>query len=140
MNETKTTSTSPLDQPSEWNFPILATSPDEAERLARYLSGAILACGGWILSRGTRGEKCAEIDFEFPRANCVEIYSVLIASGLTLSQEAHIKLTELCQCTLYMLALKSLEAVRLQLTVYTGAIKAGEHDSVVSINTKDKAA
>ncbi len=111
-------------RPAEWNFPLIATSSDDAERLSRYLSGAILACGGWILTRGTVGDACAEIDFEFPRANCVEIYSVLIAAGLTLSQEAHLKLTELCQCTRYLLAAKSLDVVRLQLTVYAHATDA----------------
>jgi hypothetical protein len=29
----------------------------------------------------------------------VDIYSVLIAAGLELSQQAHIRFTELCQCT-----------------------------------------
>jgi hypothetical protein len=37
--------------------------------------------------------------FEFERQACVDIYSVLIAAGLELSQQAHIRFTELCQCT-----------------------------------------
>jgi hypothetical protein len=37
--------------------------------------------------------------FEFERQACVDIYSVLIAAGLELSQNAHIRFTELCQCT-----------------------------------------
>jgi hypothetical protein len=37
--------------------------------------------------------------FEFERQACVEIYSVLIAAGLDLSQSGHIRFTELCQCT-----------------------------------------
>jgi hypothetical protein len=37
--------------------------------------------------------------FEFERQACVDIYSVLIASGLELSQNGHIRFTELCQCT-----------------------------------------
>jgi hypothetical protein len=37
--------------------------------------------------------------FEFERQACVEIYSLLIAVGLELSQSAHIRFTELCQCT-----------------------------------------
>ena len=133
MSETlRNTSEFDASQPAEWNFPLIATSTDDAERISRYLSGAILACGGWILTRAVAGEHCAEISFEFPRANCVEIYSVLIASGLTLSQEAHIKLTELCQCTLYLLASKSLEVVRLQLTVYTRAA-SGREDALVPL-------
>jgi hypothetical protein len=37
--------------------------------------------------------------FEFERQVCLEIYSILIAAGLELSQSAHIRFTELCQCT-----------------------------------------
>ena len=37
--------------------------------------------------------------FEFERQACVDIYSVLIAAGLELSQSGHIRFTELCQCT-----------------------------------------
>ncbi len=37
--------------------------------------------------------------FEFERQACVEIYSMLIAAGLELSQSGHIRFTELCQCT-----------------------------------------
>ena len=36
---------------------------------------------------------------EFERQACVDIYSVLIAAGLELSQSGHIRFTELCQCT-----------------------------------------
>jgi hypothetical protein len=37
--------------------------------------------------------------FEFERQACVDIYSVLIAAGLELSQSGHVRFTELCQCT-----------------------------------------
>jgi hypothetical protein len=37
--------------------------------------------------------------FEFERQACVDIYSVLVAAGLELSQSGHIRITELCQCT-----------------------------------------
>jgi hypothetical protein len=37
--------------------------------------------------------------FEFERQACVDIYSVLIAAGLELSQNGHLRFTELCQCT-----------------------------------------
>jgi hypothetical protein len=37
--------------------------------------------------------------FEFERQACLEIYSVMIASGLELSQHGHVRFTELCQCT-----------------------------------------
>ncbi len=37
--------------------------------------------------------------FEFERQACVDIYSVLIAAGLELSQSGHLRFTEFCQCT-----------------------------------------
>ncbi len=37
--------------------------------------------------------------FEFERQSCIDIYTVLVASGIDLSQSAHIRFTELCQCT-----------------------------------------
>jgi hypothetical protein len=37
--------------------------------------------------------------FEFERHACVDIYSLMIAAGLELSQSGHIRFTELCQCT-----------------------------------------
>jgi hypothetical protein len=37
--------------------------------------------------------------FEFERQACVDIYSVLIAAGIELSQSGHLRFTELCQCT-----------------------------------------
>ena len=107
----------------EWNLVLLATSPDGPERVLRFLAGAVCACGGWVLSSGSSGEQCAEIEFEFPRANCVEIYSVLVATEVTLSQEAHLQLTELCQCTNYLLESKAYDIVRLHLTVYTRAAR-----------------
>jgi len=37
--------------------------------------------------------------FEFERQACLDIYTVLIASGVELSQGGHSRFTELCQCT-----------------------------------------
>ena len=37
--------------------------------------------------------------FEFERQACLEIYSLMIAAGLELSQNGHVRFTELCQWT-----------------------------------------
>jgi hypothetical protein len=63
------------------------------------LTGAILGCGGWVLSRGANDTGMVSMLFEFERQACVDIYSVLIAAGLELSQAGHVRFTELCQCT-----------------------------------------
>jgi hypothetical protein len=76
-----------------------AISIEEPSRLVKTLTGAILGCGGWVLSRGANDTGTVNMLFEFERQACVDIYSLLIASGLELSQSGHIRFTELCQCT-----------------------------------------
>jgi hypothetical protein len=76
-----------------------AVSIEEPSRLVQSLTGAILGCGGWVLSRGASDTGTVNMLFEFERQACVEIYSVMIAAGLELSQSGHIRFTELCQCT-----------------------------------------
>jgi hypothetical protein len=76
-----------------------AVSQVEPSRLVCTLTGAILASGGWVLSRGASDTGTVNMLFEFERQACVDIYSVLIAAGIELSQSGHLRFTELCQCT-----------------------------------------
>jgi hypothetical protein len=82
-----------------WALQMKAVSIEEPGRLVQTLTGAILGCGGWVLSRGANDVGTINMLFEFERHACVDIYSVLIAAGLELSQSGHIRFTELCQCT-----------------------------------------
>lgn len=82
-----------------WAMQMKAISIEEPSRLVQTLTGAILGCGGWVLSRGANDTGMVNMLFEFERQACVEIYSILIAAGLELSQSGHIRFTELCQCT-----------------------------------------
>ena len=82
-----------------WAMQMKAVSTDEPSRLVQSLTGAILDCGGWVLSRGANDTGAINMLFEFERQACVEIYSVLIAAGLELSPNGHMRFTELCQCT-----------------------------------------
>jgi hypothetical protein len=82
-----------------WAMQMKAVSTEEPSRLVQSLTGAILACGGWVLSRGANDTGMVNMLFEFEREACVDIYTVLIAAGLELSQTGHIRFTELCQCT-----------------------------------------
>ena len=82
-----------------WAMQMKAVAIEEPARLVQTLTGAILGCGGWVLSRGANDTGTISMLFEFERQACVDIYSVLIAAGLELSQNGHIRLTELCQCT-----------------------------------------
>jgi hypothetical protein len=82
-----------------WALQMSAISRDEPSRAVKSLTGGILACGGWVLSRSASDTGLIDILFEFERRSCLEIYSILIAAGLELSRGAHIRFTELCQCT-----------------------------------------
>ncbi len=82
-----------------WAMQMKAVSFEEPSRLVQTLSGAILGCGGWVLSRGANDTGRINMVFEFERRACVDIYSLLIGAGLELSQSGHIRFTELCQCT-----------------------------------------
>jgi hypothetical protein len=82
-----------------WAMQMKAVSMEEPSRLVQTLTGAILGCGGWVLSRGANDTGTVSMLFEFERQACVDIYSLLIAAGLELSQSGHIRFTELCQCT-----------------------------------------
>jgi hypothetical protein len=102
----------------DWDLRLTATCADDPQRAMRYLSGAVLTCGGWVLSRSVPGSDTAEINFEFARAASVEVYSLLIATGLELSRDAHIRITELCQCTKDLMATKAFEVARVRLLVF----------------------
>ncbi len=82
-----------------WALEMRALSAEDPSRLVQSLTGAILSCGGWVLSRGANDSGLVSMLFEFERQSCVDIYSVLIAAGLELSQTGHVRFTELCQCT-----------------------------------------
>jgi hypothetical protein len=82
-----------------WSIQLRAVSAEEPARLMQSLAGAIMGCGGWVLSRATNDAGMVSMLFEFERQSCIDIYSVLVASGLELSQRGHIHFTELCQCT-----------------------------------------
>ena len=82
-----------------WAMQMKAVSIEEPGRLVQTLTGAILGCGGWVLSRGANDTGTVSMLFEFERQACVDIYSMMVAAGLELSQSGHVRFTELCQCT-----------------------------------------
>jgi hypothetical protein len=84
---------------SPWALEMRAVSIEEPSRLVQSLTGAILGCGGWVLSRGATDAGTIKMLFEFERRACVDIYSVLIGAGVELSHTGHVRFTALCQCT-----------------------------------------
>lgn len=89
---------------------LISHCDDAPERMVYYLTGAVLACGGQILSRRFHSDGSAALECEFERSFCVEVYGMLLASGLYLSRSSHLKMAELCQCT-YQLSLGAKEQI-----------------------------
>lgn len=104
-----------------WELNLAALCSDDAARTVRFLSGAVMACGGAVLSRRFDAEQTAAIEFEFIRATCVEIYSVLIAAGLELTAQSHMILSTLCQCTRETLEVTASDPVRVELVIRKAA-------------------
>ncbi|MGB7352141.1 MAG: hypothetical protein WA374_17745 [Acidobacteriaceae bacterium] len=101
-----------------WELNLIALCADDAPRTIRFLTGAIMACGGDVLSRRFDAGGTAAMEFAFVRAVCVEMYSVLIAAGLDLSVESHLALASLCQCTRETLESTAGDPVRAQLVIH----------------------
>jgi hypothetical protein len=113
---------------SGWILRLTALSPDEPEKTVRVLTGALLACGGWVLTR-TQEKGIAALDFEFARAACVEIYAVLIGCGLELSRDSHLRMSELCHCTKNLIASKAFDIARVDLVVHSNDKKQSRDES-----------
>ena len=100
-----------------WELNLAALCSEDAARTVRFLTGAVIACGGYVLSRRFDAEQTAAIEFEFIRAACVEMYSVLIAAGLELTAQSHMILSTLCQCTRETLEMTANDLVRVDLVI-----------------------
>ena len=88
----------------------------------RFLTGAVLACGGCVLSRSFEPGEHAAIEFQFARAVCVEMYSVLLAAGLELCPESHRLLASLCQCASATRAATATDLVHIDLTIRSASL------------------
>ena len=86
------------------------------------------------MCRTANDEGLIDILFEFERHSCLEIYSILIAVGLELSQSAHIRFTELCQCTRLIHKNCGDEIVSIDLEVQTFAMNEGRDAGTLALH------
>jgi hypothetical protein len=54
---------------------------------------------GRVFSRCFNPDGSAEMEVEFSRSLCVDIYCLVVAMGLELDRDSHCRLTVFCQCT-----------------------------------------
>lgn len=106
-----------------WELSLTAVCAEDAARTVRFLTGAVMACGGFVLSRRFDAGEAASIEFEFVRAMCVEMYSVLIAAGLELTAQSHLIMATLCQCTRETLEATAGDPVRVELMIRKSGVR-----------------
>jgi len=78
---------------------VLSASCRETARAASFLVGAIRACGGTVVSRSFDADGGAELELEFERGVCLDIYCLMVAIGAELDAASHLQITAFCQCT-----------------------------------------
>jgi hypothetical protein len=99
----------------------------ELSRTINFLTGAIMSYGAELLSRRFDPEGAAELEAEFPRIACVDIYCMLVAAGLDLDRDSHLRLTAFCQCTREQLADMHWEQARMIITLREPAMQTEQH-------------
>lgn len=102
-----------------WTLEMKGISVEEPGPLARSLTTAILASGGWVLSRAAQDTGQLNLLFEFERRACVEIYSTLIGAGVEFGQHGHIRFINLCRNTLALPQESQSEIASIDLEIHT---------------------
>jgi hypothetical protein len=105
---------------------LRALSLDQPERTMRVLTGALLACGGWVLTRTQEGD--CRPGLRVCPCSLRGIYAVLIGCGLKLSQDSHLRMAELCHCTKNLIETKAFDIARVDLLVYSSNPSKRSHD------------
>lgn len=77
----------------------IAGTCEEMNRTLRLIKAAVEVYHGFVLSRRFDPDGAAEIELQFKRGLCVEMYALLVSIGLQLNRDSHIRFTSYCQCT-----------------------------------------
>lgn len=91
------------------------------ERLGLLLAitTAFADCGGWVIDRKTLSPTLTEFRLEIQLRAVLDLYALLIASGLELTRSGHLALTDLCTCRKYYRSIADLGqiiAIRLEIS------------------------
>ena len=77
---------------------IQGFSYEERNGLLPALTSAFAACGGWVLDRKTLSPTTMEFRIEIQLRAIIDLYASIISSGLELTRNGHLALTDLCTC------------------------------------------
>ena len=73
-------------------------SYDDRDRVLPQLLNGLADCGGWVLDRRTLSSTAVEFRIEVQLRSIVDLYALMIATGLELTRFSHLALTDLCTC------------------------------------------
>lgn len=91
---------------------------DERATVLPAITDAVDRAGGWILDRKTMASHALELHIELQLRALVDVYAALVSSGVELTREAHLLLTERCVCRQYQKSRQSMSSIlSLQLEV-----------------------
>jgi hypothetical protein len=71
-------------------------SYDDHRQIVPALLDSVASCGCWVLEQRALSPTITELRFEVQLRSVFELYSGLIATGLKLTPDSHIRMTGLC--------------------------------------------
>ncbi len=84
---------------------------DERATILPSIADAVDRAGGWILDRRTIAAHALELRIEVQVRALVDVYAALVSSGVELTREAHLLMTERCVCRHYQSSRLSMSSV-----------------------------
>ncbi len=99
------------DQPGPTEMSLQCLTYDERATVLPALTDAVDRAGGWILDRRTIAAHALELKIELQLRALVDIYAALVSSGVELTREAHLLLTERCMCRQHQRTRESMASI-----------------------------
>lgn len=84
---------------------------DERQNVLPLLTDAIDRAGGWLLDRRTIAAHALELHLELQVRALVDVYAALVGSGVELTRDAHLLLTERCTCRQHQPSRESMSSI-----------------------------
>jgi hypothetical protein len=91
----------PAEQPEAMELRLQCLTYDERATVLPAITDAVDRAGGWILDRRMLAAHALELRIEVQVRALVDVYAALVSSGVELTREAHLLLTERCVCRHY---------------------------------------
>ena len=111
VNDTRQTPTEP-DQPQRpAELSLQCLTYDERATVLPAITDAIDRAGGWVLDRRTVAANALELKIELQLRALVDMYAALVSSGVELTRETHLLLTERCLCRQHQRTRESMASI-----------------------------